>query len=162
MPIGNLGTKHITPAQITAFDQALDTIQGIVLSITQNLTDDERVKYSSIQERNKLLANGVQDWSANQTALKSPDVDWAEFAADYADRKFADTRADRLVSIMRMLTDFKMVHDYDNYHDALTDYDYSKYKSGTNTPGFTEKVAYLKQFFPNSGGSSTAPAPAQP
>jgi hypothetical protein len=46
-----------------------------------------------------------------------------------------------------MLEDFKIVHDYDNYQDSLTDYRFTQYKSSTNVPGFTEKADYLKQFF---------------
>lgn len=51
-----------------------------------------------------------------------------------------------------MLSDFKIVHDYDNYQDVLIDYDYSQYKANTKAPGFTEKVEELKQFFPNTNG----------
>ena len=160
MPIANLGTKHITAAQITAFDTALDALITIATAVTQNLTEEERSKYGSIQERNKLLANGVQDYSTTQPTLRSPDVDWTEFNADFADRKFADTRADKINTLLRMITDFKIVHDYDNYQDALTDYDYTKYKSGTNTPGYSEKHNYLKQFFPNTGGGGTSATPA--
>ncbi len=162
MPISNLGFKHITPQQIADFDAALNTLITIAGSVTQNLTAEERGKYGSIQEKNKAFANAVHDLSETQPELRTPDIDWVEFEADYADRKFADTRADRISTLMRMITDFKIVHDYDNFQDSLTDYDYSKYKSTTNTPGFTEKVNYLKQFFTNTGGSSTAPAPAEP
>jgi hypothetical protein len=158
MPIGNLGSKHITPAQITAFDTALDQLISIATSVSQNLTEEERSKFGSIQERNKLLANGVQDFSVTQPDLRSPDVDWVEFAADYNDRKFADTRADKITRLMRLITDFKIVHDYDNYQAALTDYDFCKYKSNTNTPGFTEKYNYLKQFFANTGGGTVTPS----
>ncbi len=154
MPLNNLGKIHITAAQITDFDKALDDLITIATAITQNLTDEERGRYGSINEKNKLLVNGVLDFSKNQSNLKSPDIDWTEFEADYADRQFADTRADKIQSLMRLITDFKIVHDYDNYHDALTDYDYTKYKAGTNTPGFSEKQNYLKQFFPNTGNTT--------
>ncbi len=147
MPIDNLGTKHIDPTDIAAFDAALDILIDIAKKITMNLTEEERTKYGSIQERNKLFANAVQDMRHTQPDLSSPDVDWKEFEKDYTDRKFADTRADRIMSLLRMITDFKIVHDFDNYQDALTDYDYTKYKSGTNATGFTEKLNYLKQFF---------------
>lgn len=158
MPLKNLGVKHITPTQITDFDTALDSLITIATNITQSLTDEERTKYGSIQERNKLFVNGVLDYAKNQPSLKSPDVDWAEFDKDYEDRKFADTRADKLENILRMLTDFKIVHDYDNYQNALTDYDYTKYKSNTDVAGFTEKYNYLKQFFASSGGNNTPPS----
>ena len=56
MPIDNLGTKHIDPTDIAAFDAALDILIDIAKKITMNLTEEERSKYGSIQERNKLFA----------------------------------------------------------------------------------------------------------
>ena len=158
MPINNLGKKHITAAQITDFDKALADLLAIVTTITTNLMDEERSRFGSINEKNKLFVNGVLDYATTQPNLKSPDVDWTEFQADYDDRKFADTRADKIENLLRMLTDFKIVHDYDNYQDSLTDYDYTKYKASTSAPGYTEKQAYLRQFFPNTGGSNTPPS----
>ena len=158
MPINNLGKKHITAAQITDFDKALADLLAIVTTITTNLMDEERSRFGSINEKNKLFVNGVLDYATTQPDLKSPDVDWTEFQADYDDRKFADTRADKIENLLRMLTDFKIVHDYDNYQDSLTDYDYTKYKASTSAPGYTEKQAYLRQFFPNTGGSNTPPS----
>jgi len=158
MPINNLGKKHITAAQMTDFDKALADLLAIATTITTNLTDEERSRFGSINEKNKLFVNGILDYATTQPDLKSPDVDWTEFQADYDDRKFADTRADKIENLLRMLTDFKIVHDYDNYQDSLTDYDYTKYKASTSAPGFTEKQAYLRQFFPNTGGSNTPPS----
>ena len=158
MPINNLGKKHITAAQMTDFDKALADLLAIATTITTNLTDEERSRFGSINEKNKLFVNGVLDYATTQPDLKSPDVDWTEFQADYDDRKFADTRADKIENLLRMLTDFKIVHDYDNYQDSLTDYDYTKYKASTSAPGYTEKQAYLRQFFPNTGGSNTPPS----
>ena len=158
MPINNLGKKHITAAQITDFDKALADLLAITTTITTNLMDEERSRFGSINEKNKLFVNGVLDYATTQPNLKSPDVDWTEFQADYDDRKFADTRADKIENLLRMLTDFKIVHDYDNYQDSLTDYDYTKYKASTSAPGYTEKQAYLRQLFPNTGCSNTPPS----
>jgi hypothetical protein len=156
MPISNLGFKHLTAAQITELDTHLTAIETIVASITQNLSEQERKKFGSVNEQNKLLVNKCNDYHINQSSLQSPDVDWAEFDKDFTDRTVADTRLNRITNIERMLSDFKIVHDYDNYQAALTDYEYSQYKANSNAPGFTEKVADLKQFFPRTGtgGSS--------
>jgi hypothetical protein len=151
MALYNLGRLHLTAAQKTAIDAALTTIETNLLAVTQNLSEEERQKYGSVNETNKLFLNKEREYFITQASLASPDVDWVEFEADFQDRTFADTRLDRIATLTRMLSDFKIVHDFDNYKDALTDYNYSKYKAGTKTPGYTEKVDELKQFFPNTG-----------
>lgn len=155
MALYNLGRLHLTAAQKTAIDAALTTIETNLLAVTQNLSDEERQKYGSVNETNKLFLNKDREYFITQASLASPDVDWVEFEADFQDRTFADTRLDRIATLTRMLSDFKIVHDFDNYKDALTDYNYSKYKAGTKTPGYTEKVDELKQFFPNTGTSTS-------
>jgi len=159
MPIDNLGRLHLTAAQKTTIADAMTTIETVLLTVTQNLSSEERQKFGSVNETNKLLVNKARDYNQTQPSLSSTDVDWAEYELDFQDRSFSDTTEQRMISALRMLTDFKIVHDYDNYQAALTDYDYSKYKASTKTPGFTEKVADLKVFFPNSGGSGTPPEP---
>ena len=155
MPVTNLGRQHLTAAQKTAIDAALTTIETQLLSVTMNLNAEERNKFGSVKEYNKLFVNKDRDYYLTQPNLASPDVDWVEFEADYQDRVFADTRLDRIATITRMLSDFKIVHDYDNFQDGLTDYDFSKYKAGTKAPGFSEKVEELKQFFPNTNGGGS-------
>jgi hypothetical protein len=159
MPIDNLGRLHLTAAQKTTIAGAMTTIETVLLTVTQNLSSEERQKFGSVNETNKLLVNKARDYNQTQPSLSSTDVDWEEYELDFQDRSFSDTTEQRMISALRMLTDFKIVHDYDNYQAALTDYDYSKYKASTKTPGFTEKVADLKVFFPNSGGSGTPPEP---
>lgn len=139
MPVTNLGRLHLTATQKTAIDTALTTIETQLLTVTMNLNAEERKKFGSVKEYNKLFVNKDRDYYLTQPHLASPDVDWVEFEADFQDRVFADTRLDRIATITRMLSDFKIVHDYDNYQDGLTDYDYSQYKANTKAPGFTEK-----------------------
>lgn len=155
MSIHNLGRLHFTAAQKTAIDAALTVLETQLLPVTLNLSTEDRTKFGSVKEINKLFVNKDRDYFMNQPNLASPDVDWVEFEADYQDRVFADTRLDRIATITRLFSDFKIAHDYDNYQDGLTDYDYSKYKAGTKTPGFTEKVEELKQFFPNTNGGGS-------
>ncbi len=155
MPVTNLGRLHLTTAQKTAIDAALTTIETHLISVTMNLNAEERNKFGSVKEYNKLFVNKDREYYQTQPNLASPDVDWVEFEADFQDRVFADTRLDRIANLTRMLSDFKIIHDYDNFQDGLTDYDYSKYKAGTKSPGFTEKVEELKQFFPNTNGGGS-------
>lgn len=159
MPLQNLGNLHLTAAQQTTIETALTSIIDVIKVVVPNFNETDRLKYGSINELNKLLVNKSRDFHLTQTALQSPDVDWVEFEADYADRAFADKSLNTLGSIVRMFTDYKIAHDYDNYQDALTDYQYAQYKATTNTPGFMEKVAELKQFFPRSTNKVTLPPP---
>ena len=150
MPLQNLGKLHLTAAQQTTVDTALAQLLGVAQAVSPNFNENDRLKYGSINELNKLLVNKVKDFKITQPALQSADVDWAEFDADFADRAFTDTRLNTLNSIVRLFIDYKIAHDYDNYQDALTDYQFAQYKMGTNTPGFAEKVNELKQFFPRT------------
>ncbi len=153
MSIENLGRKHLTPAQVTAIDDAFVVIETILASVSQNLSDEERQRYGSINEQNKLFADKIMDYLRVSPQLRSPDVDWSEFEADYDTRKFADTRMLRIENILKVMSDLKIVHDYDNYQAGLVDYDFAKYKAGTNAVGYTQKAKELKQFFPNTGSS---------
>jgi hypothetical protein len=148
--------KNIIQTQLTKNDH--DTIDGLIQQIEDifagkltALTEEERIRYGSINEHNKLLVNKVRDYRQNNGAMSSPDVDWNEFEADYQARLFLETRASRLASIVYRMQSTKILHDNDNYQDALSDYAYSQYKKGANEPGFTEKVAEIRQFFPKSG-----------
>ncbi len=97
--------------------------------------------------------------ATTQPDLRSPQVDWDEFAADYNDRKFADTRENKVNRVLRLLTDFKIVHDYDNYRAGLVDYDYTKFRADAGDSAFLEKYEKLKQFFEKNpaGGGETPP-----
>ena len=155
MSVNNLGAKHLTAAQKAAIDAGLNSIITALTTVSPNLTTDDRLKYGSINEQNKLLVNKSNDYHINQSALQSPDVDWADFDADFTERSFADTRLNTIDSVKKMLEDYKIVHDYDNYQSALVDYEYTKYKAGTNTPGFAAKAAELGQFFAQSSTTQT-------
>ena len=156
MPLQNLGKLHLTAAQQTTISDAITAIAGVIQTVAPNFNETDRLKYGSINELNKLLVNKVKDFHTQQPALQSPDVDWTEFDADYADRSYIDKTINSLGSIVRMCNDYKIAHDFDNYQDALTDYQYAQYKASTNTTGFAEKVAELKQFFPRTAAAKTA------
>jgi hypothetical protein len=136
----------------------ISQLETILTGKLTALTEEERVRFGSINEQNKLLVNKVLEYRQNQPLLSSPDVDWNEFDADYETRSFLEGCSDRLKSLVYRMQSTKILHDHDNYQDALSDYAYSQYKKGTGEPGFAEKVAEIKQFF-NRTGSSAPPAP---
>jgi hypothetical protein len=111
------------------------------------LTEKQRRDYKAINEKNKLFVNKIRDYRQHSNTLSSPDVDWQEFEKDYQARVFTENLLGRIESLAYRLESTKILHDYDNYQDALNDYAYSQYSKGAGKAGFTEKVAELKQFF---------------
>lgn len=147
MPISNLNNNHLTVTQVTAANDALAQLETALAVININLTAEDRQRYGSINEQNKLFVNKVNDYHKNQPALDTPQVDWAEFENDYKSRQNMEALIARLNNLLTKLTNAKILHDYDNYQAALIDYAYTNFMTGTEAPGFEDKQLDLKQFF---------------
>ena len=156
MPFENLSTVHYTTVQKTAALEAITALEAALAANFKNLTAEERKKYGSINEQNKLIVNKALAYRTNQPNLSSADVDWEEFQNDFDSRTFIEATITRLQAVLEGLNNNKILHDYDNYQAALTDYGYSQYKAGTKAAGFETKVAEMAQFF-NRTGTTTTP-----
>jgi hypothetical protein len=154
----NLIQTQINDADWTKIDQAIAEIENTLEGKTVALTEEERVKYGSINEQNKLLVNKVSDFGQNQPALRSPEIDWTAFESDYQTRGKLESRATRLANIVYRMQSTKILHDYDNYQDALDDYRWSRFKKETGDDDYGQKVNELKQFF-NRTGKTVSPPP---
>ena len=154
MPFYDVVQKHLSSDDSQAIDQCISALETALASKKQNLTPEERQRYGSINETNKLFVNKVYDYSRSQPNMCSPDVDWPEFAADYEDRLFIETRLARLKSLVEILENAKILHDFDNFQNALMDYSFTQYKKYTEAGGFETKYNDLKQFFPRTASSS--------
>ena len=161
MPLENLNGLHYTAAEKTAVGTSLTAIETALAMKFKNLSAEERSKYGSVQEQNKLIINKVKDFRNNQPTLSSPDIDWTEFQNDVDSRDFIQAAIARLESLAQSLNNNKIMHDYDCYQAALTDYDYSKYKSGTKVAGYETKVTELSQFFNRTGTTNKVDATTQ-
>ncbi|MFB9076427.1 hypothetical protein ACFFLS_24440 [Flavobacterium procerum] len=160
MPLENLNGLHYTAAEKTTVNTALNSLMTALSAKFKNLLPEERSRYGSVNEQNKLLINKVKDFRNSQPAMSSPDVDWVEFQNDCDSREFLESAITRLEALVGSLKNNKTLHDYDCYHAALTDYDYSKYKAGSKTAGYEVKVKELAQFFPRTNTAKTAEDPA--
>ena len=155
MPITNLNNKHLTAEQLIAAQDALTNLESALVDIDFNLTSEDRQKYGSINEQNKLIVNKVNDYLVNQPQLASSEVEWEEFRKDFSSRANLEALIARLDNLSTKIKNAKILHDYDNYQAALTDYAYTAYKAGTSAPGYETKQNDLKQFFANRGSSTT-------
>ncbi|MDQ1769536.1 hypothetical protein GQR60_01760 [Labilibaculum sp. A4] len=145
--IKNLINIHLSAERVESVNTALATLETALATKMSNLSGDERRKYGSISEQNKLFVNKVNNYAMNQTALRSPDVDWDEFAKDFNSRTVLEGTISRLQNLLTGINNAKTLHDYDNYQAALDDYAYTNYKTGTSAPGYEAKRNELKQFF---------------
>lgn len=155
MAFDNLNTKHFVATDKTEINAALTALEKALNPKFVNLSAEERKKYGSINEQNKLVVNKVKDYHQSNPNLSSPDVDWNEFQLDYEDREFIAMTLQRLLNLIDGLGNNKILADFDNFQAALTDYNYSKYKSTTKAFGYEEKCNELGQFFSKNNTNNT-------
>lgn len=153
MPFTNLDNRHFDAAAKAAVNSTIDDLEVALTDKLANLTAEERQRYGSVNEQNKLIINKVKQYYDSQPALSSGDIDWGEFDKDYDTRAFLQNSLQRIQSLVVGMENAKILHDYDNYTAALTDYEYAKYKASTQAVGYQPKVDELKQFF--TGGNPT-------
>ena len=147
--LSGLNNEAFTEQQLAAIREAIAQIRANASAEFRILTQDERRRYGSIGEQNKLFVNKVHDYAVNRKDLCSPDVNWDDFEDDYKQRPILEEIIAELHDIANQLENAKMLHDFDNYQDALDDYAYTRYKA-TTSPGYANKLADLKQFFKRS------------
>ena len=151
-----MNSTHLSSAKITAAQDAIAALETALAEITVNLSPEDRKRYGSINEQNKLFVNKVYDYTQSQPNLKSPEVDWEEFNRDYSSRNNMEGLISRLEGLITRMNNAKTLHDYDNYQSALVDYSFTTYKAGSSATGFEDKYKDLKQFFVKNS-TSTAP-----
>ncbi len=157
----NLIATHLNNEEVQAVETALQQLETALSSKMCNLSAEERRRYGSISEQNKLLVNKVYDYANGQPQLRSPDVNWDEFKLDYASRAFLEGVIHRMHTLLSGITNAKTLHDYDNYQAALDDYAYTSYKVHTAAVGYEDKRNELKQFFTRTKGSAETPPEEQ-
>lgn len=159
MGISNLNNVHLTDEQITAINEALTQLEGVLEVLKVNLTSEDRNRYGRVNEQNKLFINKVNEFALSQPQLRSIDVNWDEFFRDFKSRQVCEGAINRLESLLDRLKNAKILHDYDNYQDALNDYAYTGFRAGSNAVGFEQKHRELKQFFAKNRKNTETKAP---
>lgn len=150
MPISNLNNTHLTAEELKAANDSLTALEEALKTKVINLSAEERQRYGSVNEQNKLFVNKVFDYAQGEGALRSPDVNWDEFGKDYASRAQLEQLIARIERLHAGLVNAKTLHDFDNFQAALDDYAYTSYKAGASATGYETKRNALKQFFARS------------
>ena len=147
MALKNLSPAHYTPTERSSALLGLTAIETALAAKFKSLSTEDRIKYGSVHEQNKLFINKVKDLRNSQPGLSCLDIDWTEFQNDLDSREFLQNFIMRLETLTQNLKNNKILHDYDNFRAALVDYDYSKFKANSNISGYESKVNELGQFF---------------
>lgn len=146
----NIIQSRFSETNVTKIDGIITDLENEIAGKTETLDENERVRYGSINEQNKLVVNKAWQYRQSQPALSAPNVDWEEFERDFKARNFIENWINRLDALRHSLESTKIKHDYDNFQDALKDYGYSQYQKGAGEDGYDAKVAEFKQFFAKS------------
>ncbi|MCD9188680.1 MAG: hypothetical protein LUM44_19835 [Pyrinomonadaceae bacterium] len=150
----NLIKIFLTAEEIEQLIYHITQIENILRGKLAVLSRKERSHYGSVKEKNKLLIDKAYQYHQSSPSISSKEVDWEEFKRDYEMRSFIESFLLRIGSLVYSLESTKMLHDYDNYRDALTDYAYTQYKISSGESGFDQKAAEMKQFFSRTGKSN--------
>jgi len=153
MPFKDLIQTKLVDADFTAIEGSITTIETKLIGKTVSLSPEERKSYGSINEQNKLVVEKVNDYRQSSPQFNSPQIDWAEFQSDFAVRKRLELIINRLTSIAEQLSDTKILHDNDNYKDALGQYNYLGFLNTQAVPGSTSVKEDIGQFFKSMGNS---------
>ena len=156
MPLKDQISAPLTAAEITSINTSLDSIVTTLTTKAVNLTAEERQKYGSIGEQNKLIVQKVELLANTHPNLKSPQVNWTEFISDIQMRKNLETMLTKLEVLLNIVQNTKILYDKDNYDAALIQYNYIKYLADTQTPGADQLHIELQQFFNRTGTSNSA------
>ncbi len=159
MAFDNLISVSFSSDELTALDQAIQSIETILSGKTINLTPEQRQQYGRIAEQNKLFVNKAKSYMEQYPQYIPGFLDKTEFDKDYSMREQLEGRLQRLDSVVEQLSDTKILLDHDNYHNSITFYRNVRYLSGENVPGTNVIYDDMKQFFVTS---VTTPPPATP
>jgi hypothetical protein len=153
----NIIVSKFTDTDVTEIDNSITRLKNQLKDKTGILSAEERTRYGSVNEQNKLVVNKAREYRQSDPDMSAPGVDWDEFESDYQARIFIERWINSLQSIIDDLKSTKIMHDYDNVQDALKDYGYAQYQLGAGENGYSAKVEEFKQFFTKSG-KNTPPA----
>ena len=157
MGISNLNDRHFTLEEQEAVEQAIVSLNTVLGPKLRTLSADERSRYGSVNEQNKLIINKVMEFRQTQPELSSPDIDWDEFQKDYDSRVYLENLIIRIETIVQELVNSKILHGWDNYQATLIEYDFTKYKENAGNNGFEKKAKEIGQFFKR--GTTILPRP---
>jgi len=155
MALDNLISVTFSAGDLATIDDAINSIEGVLVGKTINLTPELRQQYGRIAEQNKLFVNKAKTYMEQYPQHVPGFLNKPEFDKDYTAREQIEMRLQRLSSLTEQLSDTKTLLDHDNYHNSITFYRNMKYLSEENVPGSNVIYTDMKQFFITTSAQKT-------
>ena len=151
MAIDNLISVEFTDQELTRLGNALNEIAQVFSGKVINLTTEERKQYGSIGDKNKVFVDKCKAYMEQNIDTLPKTIDKHEFDKDYKARQQMEEPLRKLLQLAEMLSDTKILLDFDNYNGSLSYYRYVKFLATQNTPGITSIYEDLRQHFQSMG-----------
>lgn len=129
-------------------DGVLQQFNSLIERRTEAMTPNDRRRYGSVKEKNKLFIKKVKELMSVYPHLMTPGLDWANFDAEYDEREYVSQLILRVEGMLYELQTIKIALDNNNYGISLLDYAYTDILNERGEPGITQKISELAQFFP--------------
>ena len=167
MAIDNLISVEFTEQELTKIANALNEVMQLLSGKVVNLSPEERMQYGSIADKNKVFVDKCKAYMEQNIDTLPKTIDKHEFDKDYKARQQMEEPLRKLLQLAEMLSDTKILLDFDNYNGSLSYYRYVKFLATQNTPGITSIYEDLSQHFQSMGkkakkASDTPEAPKNP
>lgn len=141
-------TDKLVKDHLKEIEEHLTALEQLVNPNTPIITNEDRHLYGrGGGNANKLLVADVSQLSHTQPQLNSPLIDWAEFSNDNFAGSTIGGWVSRITAVAYKLESAKMMHEYDNYNDAIDQYAHLQYLSRNNVQGANEAYNKLREHF---------------
>ena len=151
MAIDNMISVEFTEQELTKLGNALNEVMQLLSGKVVNLSPDERMQYGSIADKNKVFVDKCKAYMEQDPATVPNTLNKHEFDKDYKARQQMEEPLRMVLRIAEMLSDTKILLDFDNYNGSISYYRYVKFLATQNTPGITSIYADLNQHFQSMG-----------
>ena len=151
MAIDNMISVDFSDQELNKIENALNEVLQVLSGKVINLTPEERKQYGSIADKNKIFVDKCKAYMEQNIDTLPKTIDKHEFDKDYKARQQIEEPLRKLLQLAEMLSDTKILLDFDNYNGSLSYYRYVKFLATQNMPGITSIYADLSQHFQSMG-----------
>ena len=158
MAIDNMISVDFSDQELNKIENALNEVLQVLSGKVINLTPEERKQYGSIADKNKVFVDKCKAYMEQDPATVPNTLNKHEFDKDYKARQQMEEPLRMVLRIAEMLSDTKILLDFDNYNGSISYYRYVKFLATQNTPGITSIYEDLRQHFERAAKGSKAKA----